>query len=118
MRKPAALILGAALILAPVTAQAWRGHAHYRHAYHPHRHHNSDVVFGVLGGIVGGILVDRVLWPPAPVIAYPPRVITYPPRYPRVYRRGYRDGYDHGYDDGYRNGYDDMYCRTYGTCRY
>jgi hypothetical protein len=74
-----------ALLTLPASAWAWRGH-------HGH-HHDSDVAIAVLGGIVGGIILDRVLSPPVVVYGHYHR--PYDP-YAHGYRHGYSNGYAHG----------------------
>ncbi len=102
----AAVTLGA-LLLMPASAFAYRGG----------HHHGDAVAWGVLGGIVGGVVLDRVLFPP-PVVVAPPAYAPYPyysrPYYPEpygaVYVRGgygyYRGGGRHGCrEHRYRGGY-------------
>ncbi len=63
MAKYVATLLIAALLLMPAGAFAWggRGHApHYHYGYSHGHHDGGDVAIGVLGGIVGGILIDRI----------------------------------------------------------
>jgi len=118
MRKTALWILATVLLLTPTAGAAWGGPHHAYHPYRHYRHHrhcgyhgyrHDDLAAGILGGLVGGILIDRVFFPPPAAVYIPP------PRY----RQGFRDGYDRGYDTGYRDGYEQAHCRYgYGECRY
>ncbi|OFV89073.1 MAG: hypothetical protein A3J75_08930 [Acidobacteria bacterium RBG_16_68_9] len=101
----------AILLLAPAGAQAWQRHHRAPYPYVVHHRHSGDVAIGVLGGIVGGIILDRVLFPPRRVVVYEPYDPPPPSRYGRGYRNGYDEGYADGRDDGYREGYDTGYSR-------
>lgn len=105
----AVFAFAALLVLAPSPASAWHRHAgRYRgpvsYAYVQH-HHGGDVAIGVLGGIIGGIVIDRILHPP-PAVVYERRPFYPPP--PDPYDAGYREGYDNGFRRGqtqrYREG--------------
>lgn len=124
--KSALATLTAAAILAsaaPVLASG-RGHYSYRypapraygHRHRPvpprhfvtrhHRHHSGDAVaLGIVGGLVGLAILDRVLTPPAPADTFD---TGYADGYRRGFERGqsdrYRDGRSRGYEEGYRAG--------------
>ncbi|MBI2999207.1 MAG: hypothetical protein HYY46_12305 [Deltaproteobacteria bacterium] len=123
MRKVIAVV-SLALLLTPSAAFAdsWK---HRRPWHRPRtvvireRHHydGAAIAAGVLGGLVTGVILDRVLVsapPPPQPVYYPP-----PPRpVPRdPYDEGYSDGYGQGvergrrerYEQGRRRGYEEGY---------
>lgn len=80
------------------------------------------IAAGVLGGLVTGIILDRVLTPPPPRVVYYPQPAHHPPPPPPAaprdsYEEGYWDGYNEGvergrrdrYEQGKRRGYQDGY---------
>lgn len=111
-----ALALVALLGLA-APAQAWR----HRHGPPCQRWHGGPVyrvdgdavAWGIVGGVVGAIVLDRVLTPPA--YAEPRRYADpYDSGYDDGYERGYRRGRSDRYHDGRNRGYDDGYAAGRG----
>ena len=126
--KKVALSLLLVVLLLPASAYAGgsrygRGTHGYRHGHN--RHHTvviksrhpypgGAIAASVLGGVITGVIIDRVLFPPPPP---PPQVVYYPaptyrsptppaPRRPEnPYNRGYREGYESGYQKGYSEYY-------------
>lgn len=99
------------LLIAPTTSYA------HRRGHHHHGHRNA-VAWGILGGIVGGVLLDQVLTP-APVVVRPrayvvdPYYDDYAAPYGSVYTRRTYESYRparsncgrRAWDDGYRYRY-------------
>jgi len=122
-RKLGALLISAVLLASLATpalarrdAYCGRGPCYERHygpkPYHygkRHRSHGGDIAAGIIGGVVGLVLLDRLLEPSR---TQP----HYAPSYDSGYSSGYRQGYDRaqrelyergrqrGYYDGYRAG--------------
>jgi len=86
----------AALLLMPAAAFAGRGGGGHRH-----HGHSDAVAWGIVGGIVGGVILDRVLFPPAVVVA-PPVYAPY----------GYGGNYTRRTYERYRSA--PPPCRSYG----
>lgn len=110
----AALLLSSA---APVLARHDRGcgprpcyDSRYDYRYHRGKHHRvrgGDVAAGIIGGVVGLVVLDRL------INDRPPAYRSYvPPPPPPAYGSGYRDGYLEGYERARREQYD--YGRTRG----
>lgn len=96
----------ALVLLSPLSAQAGG-----RHHHHHGRHSDGALAAGIIGGILGGIVLDRIILEPAPrraYRAYDPYDTGYADAYERGYRRGqnqrYRDGAYRGYGEGYEAG--------------
>jgi hypothetical protein len=118
-----AVLIAALMIPSAGFANDWRhgrGHGHPRTVVVRDRHHydGAAIAAGVLGGIVTGVILDRVFTPPPA----PPQPVYYPPppapRAPRdPYDDGYSDGYSRGvergryerYEQGKRRGYEEGY---------
>lgn len=121
------LVVLAAVFMTPSAsiAKDWKhrhGHGHHRKiVIIKQRHHDgAEIVVGVLGGLITGVILDRVLTtPPKPV--YSPSPVYYPPPPPPAprdpYDEGYREGYRQGlereryerYKEGRRRGYEEGY---------
>lgn len=120
-----AVLLAGLIIPSTGFARDWRhgpGPGYYRHrtviVRDRHHYDGAAIAAGVLGGIVTGVILDRVFTPPPA----PPQPVYYPPppapRAPRdPYDDGYSDGYSRGvergryerYEHGKRRGYEEGY---------
>lgn len=126
MKKVWLVVLAAVFITPSASiAKDWK----HRHGLGHHRkiviikqrhHDGAEIVVGVLGGLITGVILDRVLTtPPKPV--YSPSPVYYPPPPPPAprdpYDEGYREGYQEGlergrherYKEGRRRGYEEGY---------
>jgi hypothetical protein len=94
-----------AVLMIPVSAQAGGGHGRWHRSHH---HHSDEALaIGILGGILGGIVLDRViLSAPPPSRSYDPYDAGYGEGYDRGYRRGQSERYRSGAARGYEEGYD------------
>jgi hypothetical protein len=78
MKKTLAILVTGFILASPTGAFAWGRHGHRAHRpyyrthapryHHHHGHHGSDVAIGVLGGILGGIVIGNILYPPPVVV--------------------------------------------------
>ena len=128
LMKKVALALFVALLLLPGTSFAgsgkhgrgFRGHGYRgRHitVIQRTRHYDGGAIAaGVLGGLLTGVIIDRVLLsPPSPQVIYAPPPVYYPPAPPSPpvsrdpYDRGYQEGYSQGHEEGYREHYQERY---------
>lgn len=99
----AVFALVAMLALSPAAAMAggrhWRGHGHH--------HSDEALAIGIIGGILGGIVLDRVILPPPRAYrSYDPYDSGYSEGFDNGYRRGQRERYRYGAERGYSDGYD------------
>jgi len=82
---------------------------HHHHHYKRSRVRGGDVAAGIIGGVVGLVVLDRLLNDRSPAYRAP----APPPAYDRGYSRGYREGYHHAqrdlYESGRQRGYYDGY---------
>lgn len=121
MKRVLSAVLIASLLIPSVSfADDWK---HWHHRGYPrtviireHRHYDGGAIAaGVLGGIVTGVILDRVLIPAPPQPVYYPPPPRPAPRDP--YDEGYAEGYSQGvergryerYEGGRRRGYEDGY---------
>lgn len=113
MKKVLVGILAVALFF-PSSSFAWGWRGPRRVVVVGHHHDGGAIAAGVLGGIVTGVILDRVFTPSAP----PPAQTVYapPPLAPRdPYDNGYWEGYKEGvergrqerYEQGRRRGYEE-----------
>lgn len=106
-KKLITLIVFGSLLWSPAAfAGGW--HHHYRP--HHHYHHGADVALGVVGGVIGGVILDRTLIRPATPVYYPPA-----PYWPRRRHHdwyggwqwspswGWYGGRHHGWRRGFRH---------------
>ena len=118
VRKKAAAALALGCFLIPSSALAWGRHGPYHPRaahYYYYRGYDGDVALGVLGGVIGGVILDRLLTQPAPAAYYYPPPQGYPPAggggdpHERGYSEGFEEGYRSGswerYEQGKRDGY-------------
>jgi len=114
------VLMGSLLIPSTGLAKDWnRWHGHGRSSptvvVVRHHHNNGGAIAaGVLGGIITGVILDRVFTPhPEPVYALPPPTPRDP--YEDGYWEGYRQGLERGrrerHEQGRRQGYEDGYER-------
>jgi hypothetical protein len=129
MRKALAITLLIIFVLPSMSlAGSWRWGPRHRHRpfYKPYKvikNYNNNggaIAAGVLGGILTGVVLDRILAPPPqrqPPPTNPPPYHTPQPGYPRAgdpYDRGFQQGYQQGvergraerYEQGQQQGYD------------
>ena len=126
--KKVALALFVVLLLLPGTsfAGSWkhgrslRGHGHRRHhttvIKRTHHYDGGTIAAGVLGGLLTGVIIDRVLLSPSPPgVVYAPSPVYSPPAPPSPpvsrdpYERGYQEGYSQGHEEGYKEHYQERY---------
>lgn len=121
MKKVWLVVLAAVLMTPSVSiAKGWKhGHGHGGHhrktVIIKQRHHDgAEIAVGVLGGLITGVILDRVLITPPQPVYYPPP----PPPAPRdPYDKGYQEGYQEGlergryerYEKGRQRGYEEGY---------
>ena len=118
MRKALTITLLLAVVLPSMSvAGGWRsepGHRtrqYHRPFFKPHTviHHNHNagaIAAGVLGGILTGVMLERILTPPPQRQPLPTTCCQNPPPYPAP-RQGYPgtgDPYDQGFQQGYERG--------------
>jgi len=80
-----------------------RHRTYYRHRHH--RHGSDELVIGVMGGLLGGIILDRVFSPP--VVVRQPTADPYAAGYETGYERGREKERQRRYQEGYRRGYEE-----------
>ncbi len=121
--KKIVLALFVALLLLPGTSFAGSGkhgrgfRGHHTTVIRRTRHYDGGAIAaGVLGGLLTGVIIDRVLLsPPSPQVIYAPPPAPYPPAQPSPpvsrdpYDRGYQEGYSQGHEEGYREHYQERY---------
>jgi len=132
MRKALAITLLVILVLPSIGfAGSWRRYRYRQHdrpdprttrVYHSYHNNGAAIAAGVLGGIVTGVILDRILTPlqqlPQPMCCQEP-ASYYPPipadsAHGDPYDRGYQQGYEQGvargraerYEQGQKQGYD------------